>query len=609
MISKQRLTQLLERIPPSWNGTTYPNDARFVGRQRFTEEMIKLLTGSGPIEEKYLDTMFPEDYLRVGSPLSNILEVVKSLEKGYCPAHVFSFGSNTFPLISVLFTAKKHVYVYGRRLFTETQEKMLKELYDCNFSYCFGEPRDHGENIVVHVADLDRPKVNPNVDAVVGTNGLLYIVNSNKVAPEDIKDSKGTIVQEGIHTMRKRFVAPPPTPDCIALLSGKDIQKAPDTTSFKNHLKQLGGVDDAKGDPVVTTAGLPAIGACIMSALELGNRDIDVVMCSTAYGGSSQQTDILTRKCGNLDKHTFDIQGATGNVYRALAGKLAEMKSGKTKSVTLIQLEYPTNPDMKDCDLDGLNESVEDFRRTTGSNAVLMFDTTFSPQCRPAVPFKNIPVIVFNSLSKSVSGGFTTGGSLVANHHEFAQRLLAGAHHHVNLLDSCSKGCQLATLAKMHSGCEERIKEAHGNCRKAAVFLENSVLTHSGTNMKVNFVTEAQIAKNVIPGTFSFNLPVPAKMSQQGAAGLAQEFVDRLVEQYPQGVKPCVSFGQKNSLVYATVPATSTQGVISEEDKAKQAVGGVQLVRFSFPPTMNMNSWNNSVDAALKTIYSRRSSM
>jgi cysteine synthase A len=36
--------------------------------------------------------------------------------------------------------------------------------------------------------------------------------------------------------------------------------------------------------------------------------------------------------------------------------------------------------------------------------------------------------------------------------------------------------------------------------------------------------------------------------------------------------------------VYATVPATSTQGAIKAEDKAKQAVGGIQLCRLSFPP-------------------------
>ena len=60
----------------------------------------------------------------------------------------------------------------------------------------------------------------------------------------------------------------------------------------------------------------------------------------------------------------------------------------------------------------------------------------------------------------------------------------------------------------------------------------------------------------------------------------AQKFVDLLCL-HPTYMKPCVSFGQDNDLVYCTVPATSTQGAISAEDKAKQARGGVQLVRVS----------------------------
>ena len=63
------------------------------------------------------------------------------------------------------------------------------------------------------------------------------------------------------------------------------------------------------------------------------------------------------------------------------------------------------------------------------------------------------------------------------------------------------------------------------------------------------------------------------------------------------------SFGQHNSTVYVTVPATSTQGVISKEITAKQALGGVQLVRFSFPTSMDIDAWNAAVDATLDAAY------
>ena len=90
----------------------------------------------------------------------------------------------------------------------------------------------------------------------------------------------------------------------------------------------------------------------------------------------------------------------------------------------------------------------------------------------------------------------------------------------------------------------------------------------------------------------------------QVLAGFAQAFVDRLCADWA-GVKPCVSFGQQNSIVYATVPATSTQGVISDEDKAKQAVGGIQLVRFSFPPTMDMSEWEKQIDRTAAAAYAK----
>ena len=81
----------------------------------------------------------------------------------------------------------------------------------------------------------------------------------------------------------------------------------------------------------------------------------------------------------------------------------------------------------------------------------------------------------------------------------------------------------------------------------------------------------------------------------------AQKYVDLLTvhEEY----KPCVSFGQNNGLIYATVPATSTQGAIKEEDKAKQARGGVQLVRLSFPPTCSVDKVATIIRDSTTTVY------
>ena len=72
---------------------------------------------------------------------------------------------------------------------------------------------------------------------------------------------------------------------------------------------------------------------------------------------------------------------------------------------------------------------------------------------------------------------------------------------------------------------------------------------------------------------------------------LAQRFVDLLCS-HPE-FKPCVSFGKDNG------PATS----IRAEDKAKQAVGGVQLVRLSFPPTCSVDKVATIIRDSTTTVY------
>ena len=97
--------------------------------------------------------------------------------------------------------------------------------------------------------------------------------------------------------------------------------------------------------------------------------------------------------------------------------------------------------------------------------------------------------------------------------------------------------------------------------------------------------------------------PPPAGAPPEVCAGLAQRFVDLLTADAQ--FKPCVSFGQDNGLVYCTVPATSTQGAVRAEDKARQAVGGVQLVRLSFPPTLDRGAAGEALDAAVHAVYMR----
>ena len=77
----------------------------------------------------------------------------------------------------------------------------------------------------------------------------------------------------------------------------------------------------------------------------------DVLMASTAYGGSSELTDICNRApC--FAKHTFDITGRRdiSAAIQAALGLLADpANAAELKPTTVLFVEIPTNPDMKVC--------------------------------------------------------------------------------------------------------------------------------------------------------------------------------------------------------------------------------------------------------------------
>jgi len=211
--------------------------------------------------------------------------------------------------------------------------------------------------------------------------------------------------------------------------------------------------------------------------------------------------------------------------------------------------------------------------------------------------------MTFISMSKSVSRGLTTAGAIVAGPSKRAQALLEKIRATATMLDTTALPDQMLTLSIAHVGVEERCAKAYKVAVAAGNALRSAVKTHcGGYKMPLAFVTPANAALGFTSSTFSCNLPPFPGASAEVNEGLAQVFVDALTKD--PAFKPCVSFGQDNDLVYATVPATSTQGAIKAEDKAKQAVGGVQLTRLSFPPTCDAKAVCQALTNAVAACYS-----
>ena len=601
------LPQILSAMPDDWRGTTFKN-SNLLGREGFAgnfNELIecKISSGESISTGDLVAIGNAEDYLRVATNVSTTLEIALAAERGYEVSQVFTFASKTMPIIAVLLTVGKPVHLYlgsSKSPFSAHHHRLL-ELLGCRLVCHDGAPMPRrGDEVILA---LDSPLVDAStVDGVVGIN-ILYICNRQRIAPNEIL------------VIRKRMATPMTTPMAEAemqrlasmpITANREHADKPSVADFLAHLQQLcGTVVDAASDPVVFTAGLSALCAMWLALVEQGGAD--VLMCSTAYGGSSQLTDIINAKAGGLiRKHMFHIQGASSGIVNSISEQLDVLaRRQDLLPTTVLFVEVPTNPDQKVPNLADLTAAVRQYTAQTRRQVVLLVDTTFAPGSQIFHKFAQLApdlvVLVFISMSKSVSRGITTAGAIVANHTAQARALLEGVRAVSVMLDTSARDDQMLALTRHHWGVEDRCQRAYNVAVAAGEALREAVWAHSSQDMPLNFVTAEQAGAGFLSSTYSFNLPSTPAMTDEVKEALAQRFVD-LICAHPQ-FKPCVSFGQDNGLVYATVPATSTQGAIKAEDKAKQAVGGVQLVRLSFPPTCDLDRICRVLAEATHQIY------
>ena len=163
----------------------------------------------------------------------------------------------------------------------------------------------------------------------------------------------------------------------------------------------------------------------------------------------------------------------------------------------------------------------------------------------------SLTTMVFISLSKSVSRGLTTGGTIVAGPSARSAALLEQVRETSVMLDTHARPDQLYFLARNHAGVEERCGNAYVVARTVGDALIAAVKEEcNGFDMALNFVTPEHAAAGFTSSTYSFNLPPYPSGSDEDNAALAQNFTT-LLEANAE-FKPCVSFGQDNGLVYAT---------------------------------------------------------
>lgn len=520
------------------------------------------------------------DYIRLGHPLSSVLEWAIAKLNNLKPEQVIAFSSQTMPVLAILrknlFTNKNTQILYTGELPNHFDFKTLKKVYGYNFELKQIETADQipnfdGSTIFISQEDkIGRAKLSPAIDFFVNLYPEL-----GSIVLVDTEDNESYIA-EIQHVRRRETIAMTPADSHSALQSL--IGKTPSTQVEKDIAKSKASVVKSVQDITATKSNV-LLGSCGLSvqyAIMMGliddafqkhpGKKIKIIVPPNCYGGTNDQARRVAAAVENVE--ILDLPVDRDNDMVQSTAQVLD-KVAQEDAVPYIIAEIPTNPRVEVPDLEKLRNALSKVRKTpTGKNAVgpvFILDQTFCPNVQFLSKdgiFSSIRTISYVSGSKFPSGGKCTAGNCVAN--EKAEHLMLTIEKHFLLCNNHATDLQVEILAEQLPSMNQRIADAYKNTREFVDFIKKEL-----PKAKINFVPDEVVEQGFTPSVFSLDLPTKGNTNEKRETykrALNQKLITMMITEIPNESKHCVSYGQLKGC-YWTIPATSTQGTTKEEDK------------------------------------------
>lgn len=534
------------------------------------------------------------DYIRLGHPLSSVLEWTIAKLNGLNPDSVISFSSKTAPILAVLrknlLADKNTQIVYSGNLPDCFDAETLRNVYAYNFELKHVEnvnqiePFDGSTIFISRQEDFNKINIPSHVDFHVGMHapfGSIVLVNG---------ESNKKYVSEIQHVRRRETIAMTPA-HCHTVLKSiveKTPLNAEEANLKKNKTLVLDAINKITGTatkPLVASSGLSIQYAIMMGlvhdALENHKgKDIKFLVPPNCYGGTNDQARRVAACIDNVEIVDLLVDG-DNDMVQSIDAALARI--AKEDAVPYIIAEIPTNPRVEVPNLQDLKAVLSKKRKSsTGKTAVdpvFLLDQTFCPNVRflgDGDILSEIRTISFTSGSKFPSGGLCTAGYCVGNKN--SEALMEKIKWHLNLCDNEATGLQYEILANQLPSMNQRIKDAYKNTREFVNFIQDVL-----PKAKINFVSEDLAEQGFTPSVFSLDLPTKGKTEEEKETykrKLNLKLIELMITEIPNESKFCVSYGQLSGC-YWTIPATSTQGTTKEGDKD-------YIVRVSVSPNLDL---------------------
>ena len=591
------IKDVLENKPTGWlNLTTHRLDIydEKLAKTQFLEQ-FEILFNSNNSESKALGELpTAYDYIRLGHPLSCILEWVIAHLHHLKPENVISFSSKTTPILAVLrknlLDGKNTQIIYTGELPEFFDVEVLQHIYGYTFDLKKIEKEtaiskfDGSTIFITQQDEISTFDFTKNIDFFINVHsdfGSILVVNG---------DQNESYIPEIQHVRRRETIAMTPA-NCLAVLKILTAQSSlePKENTIETNkamvLDSIATITGSKTKALIASSGLSIQYAVVMGLIHDAKENhkgkaIKIIVPPNCYGGTNDQARRVAACIDSVEILDLLVDGGKDMVesIALLLDKIAD-----EDAIPIIIAEIPTNPRVEVPDLFKLSATLSKQRKTaTGKIAtdpIFVLDQTFCPNVHflgEEDILSPIRTISYVSGSKFPSGGQCTAGYCVGN--KKTEGLMKKIEFHLKLCDNEATNLQMEILAKQLPSMNQRIKDAYHNTHEFVNFIKKTLPA-----AKINFVSSALADQGFTPSVFSLDLPSKGNTTEEKEAHkreLNLRLINLMIREIPNESKFCVSYGQLKGC-YWTIPATSTQGTTKEGDKD-------YIVRVALSPTMDL---------------------
>lgn len=591
------IKDVLENKPKDWlNLTTHRLDIynEALAKTEFLEQFENLFNNNNSKTKALSQLPTAYDYIRLGHPLSCILEWAIAKLNDLKAENVVSFSSQTMPILAILrknkFDKKNTQILYSGSLPHFFDANVLKTIY--GYSFHLKQVEDtldvstfNGSTIFISNEDKINPTtLNANIDFYItgyATLGSVLLMHGKQ---------NETYVKDIQHVRRRETIAMTPNHALTALnaltnhsiINNSNIQLEAHKAAV---LKAIKTITNTTTKPLVASSGLSIQYAILMGLIHHAvenhkEKPIKIVVPPNCYGGTNDQARRVAAALDHVEVVDLPVDGGN-DMVKSIDSVLTTI--AQQDAIPLIIAEIPTNPRVEVPNLLQLKAVLSQERKTaSGSLAVapvFILDQTFCPNVQflgKENILSSIKTISFASGSKFPSGGQCTAGYCVGN--TKTEALIEKIEQHLILCDNQATKQQLEILAKQLPSMTQRIKDAYVNTREFVNFIQETL-----PEAKINFVSKTLSKQGFTPSVFSLDLPTKGNTDaekEEYKRSLNLKLINLMITKIPSDSKYCVSYGQLKGC-YWTIPATSTQGTTKEGDKD-------YIVRASLSPSLDL---------------------